>query len=92
MAQIVAFTADAETITGTIRDHSEGDPERFSGFNLARSAVTGEVTEIKLASALGIELTDPDAPVDDRVRARNPDGTFRADDPATPDIDEAFEP
>jgi hypothetical protein len=24
------------------------------------------------------------------IRARNPDGTFRADDPTTPDVDEAW--
>lgn len=26
----------------------------------------------------------------DPIRARNEDGTFRADDPATPDVDEAW--
>lgn len=29
--------------------------------------------------------------VTERVRARNADGTFKADDPSTPDIDEAWE-
>jgi hypothetical protein len=27
-----------------------------------------------------------------RVRARNPDGTYRADDPSTPEINEAWVP
>lgn len=26
----------------------------------------------------------------ERIRARNPDGTYRADDPTTPDVDEAW--
>jgi hypothetical protein len=34
----------------------------------------------------------PPYPAPDLVRARNADGTFASDDPATPDVDEAWEP
>ena len=43
----------------------------------------------------GAKPTDP-PPVAEkesaRKRAHNPDGTFKADDPSTPDINEAWEP
>lgn len=52
-----------------------------------------EAYQVEYGSA-GLRFQEgPPAPPPARsVRARNPDGTFRADDPATPDIDEAYEP
>lgn len=41
--------------------------------------------ELKREAAIKLESRQP-AP----VRARHPDGTFVADDPATPDVDEAW--
>jgi hypothetical protein len=57
MAQIVSFTETDGIISGTIREHSEGNPERFNGFTIPASDVDGPVTEEALAEALGIELT-----------------------------------
>jgi hypothetical protein len=39
-----------------------------------------------------IALLPPPEPMDDQEpqRARNPDGTYRADDPSTPDVNEAW--
>jgi hypothetical protein len=57
MAQIVSFTETDGTISGTIREHSPGNPERFNAFNIPTADVKGPVTEEALAEALGIELT-----------------------------------
>ena len=38
----------------------------------------------------GIPYTPP--PKAEPVRAREPDGQFKSDDPATPDVNEAFDP
>jgi hypothetical protein len=46
--------------------------------------------EIKLQAIAALENRQQEAPTE-LVRARNADGTFVADDPSTPDIDEAWE-
>lgn len=45
-------------------------------------------TRPELVEEAAIKLAEREPP--ERVRARNADGTFMADDPATPDVDEAW--
>ena len=40
----------------------------------------------------GIPYTAPPKPPEEPKRARGGNGTFKADDPATPDVNEAFDP
>ena len=56
MAKIVSFTETNGIISGTTREHSEGDPERFNGFTIPAADVKGPVTEEALAEGLGIDL------------------------------------
>jgi len=50
-----------------------------------------EPEEAPVEEAPIVAPVEEEAPVEP-VRAREEDGTFRADDPATPDVNEAFEP
>ena len=50
-----------------------------------------EPVEAPVEEAPIVAPAEEEAPVEP-VRAREEDGTFRADDPATPDVNEAFDP
>lgn len=52
MPEIIDHTSDEDRIAGTLYIHAPGEPDRFAGFTLPRSAVEGEITEEKLAEAL----------------------------------------
>lgn len=62
MAQIVSFTETNGIISGTVREHTEGNPERFNAFNIPAAHVQGPITEASLAAALGVELDAITAP------------------------------
>lgn len=60
MSQIIGYSTEDALVSGAIRDHSLGEPERFSGFTLPRSEISATITEEKLAAALGITLSKPE--------------------------------
>lgn len=74
---------------------SDGDSRAFlSAWQQARDLglATSEQAELLQQLAVAHDLPPEFCAAINRVRARNPDGTYRADDPATPDVNEAWEP
>jgi hypothetical protein len=86
--------------TGVTFDLDTGDvidlPVQVPGWHVNYIGVLPEVFEPYVVVpnnpvrmfATGGDTVVPSQP---RVRARNPDGTFKADDPSTPDVNEAWE-
>lgn len=81
-------------LTGSLLRAMEGHPEAFSSawlqarqLGLLSPELAAEVLSLSETCNLPLEFISSLQP----RRARNPDGTFRADDPATPDVNEAWE-
>lgn len=80
----------------------QGDPGDFAACwalvvrdGQAPAELIGELVATAEACHLPAEFIaalQPVAPAPEMVRARNPDGTFISDDPATPGVDEAWVP
>jgi hypothetical protein len=94
----INFTEVLETSAETVRK-SVDDTKTFVKWDgetiplsvQALTTVEGPYTYAEILDILStLEWTEPvEEPV--MIRARNADGTFRADDPSTPDVNEAWE-